>query len=98
MDAACRDRGRAQAGCERAAPLPDSAGPQHDEVKGSIFRFAGSKLRHIGNDYPLHPSVIERFAAAEVLNYDTMMPYRPENLRDHDAVKKYYGDPAKTAS
>jgi len=77
---------------------PDSAGPQHDEVKGSIFRFAGSKLRHIGNDYPLHPSVIERFAAAEVLNYDTMMPYRPENLRDHDAVKKYYGDPAKTAS
>jgi hypothetical protein len=77
---------------------PDSAGPQHDEVKGSIFRFAGSQLRHIGNDYPLHPSVIERFAAAEVLNYDTMMPYRPENLRDHDAVKKYYGDPAKTAS
>lgn len=22
---------------------PDSTGPQHDEVKGSIFRFAGSK-------------------------------------------------------
>lgn len=39
--------------------------------------------------------MIERFAAAEVLNYDTMMPYRPENLREHDAVKRYY-EPAKT--
>jgi len=73
---------------------PDSAGPQHDEVKGSIFRFAGSKLRKIGHDFPLHASVLERFAAAEVLNYDTMMPYRPENLREHDAVKRYYAQDA----
>ena len=75
---------------------PDSAGPQHDEVKGSVFRFAGSKLRPIANDAPLHPSVLDRFAAAGVLNYDTMMPYRPDNLRDHDAVKQFY-EPAKTA-
>ncbi len=74
---------------------PDCTGPQHDEVKGSIFRFAGTKPRHIGPDFPLHASVIERFAAAEVLNYNTMMPYRPENLRGHDAVKQFYADPAK---
>jgi hypothetical protein len=65
-------------------------------VKGSVFRFAGSKLRPIANDAPLHPSVLDRFAAAGVLNYDTMMPYRPDNLRDHDAVKQFY-EPAKTA-
>ena len=77
---------------------PDSTGPQHDEVKGSMFRFAGTTLRHVGPDFPLHPSVAERFAAAEVLNYDTMMPYRPENLRDHDAVKQFYADdPARKA-
>jgi uncharacterized protein (DUF2235 family) len=69
---------------------PDPGGPQHDEQKGSIFRFAGLKLRQIGHDYPLHPSVIERFKAPEVLNYDTMVPYRPENLREHDAVKGFY--------
>src|SRR4029077_9618831 len=35
---------------------PDPAGPQHDEQKGSIFRFAGLKLREIGPSFPLHPS------------------------------------------
>ena len=54
--------------------------------------------RHTGPDCPLHASVIVRFAAAEVLNYDTMMPYRPENLREHDSVKQFYADPAKKAS
>ena len=69
---------------------PDPTGPQHDEQKGSIFRFAGSKLRDIGTNYPLHPSVIERFKAAEVLVYDTLMPYRPENLRQHEQVTDFY--------
>ena len=69
---------------------PDPTGPQHDEAKGSIFRFAGVKPRRIGHDFPLHPSVIARFEAADVLNYDTVMPYRPDNLREHDAVKKFY--------
>lgn len=77
---------------------PDCTGPQHDEAKGTMFRFAGSELRHIGPDFPLHPSVIERFKATEVVNYDTMMPYRPENLREHDAVKQFYArDAAKKA-
>jgi len=69
---------------------PDPTGPQHDEQKGSIFRFAGLKLRDIGPTYPLHPSVIERFKAAEVLVYDTLMPYRPENLRQHEQVTDFY--------
>ena len=69
---------------------PDPTGPQHDEAKGSIFRFAGTHARHIGADYPLHPSVIERFKCDSVLNYDTVGAYRPENLRGHDAVKQYY--------
>lgn len=69
---------------------PDPTGPQHDEAKGGIFRFAGTKPRQIGHDFRLHPSVIERFNAAEVLNYDTVMPYRPENLSEHDQVKEFY--------
>jgi uncharacterized protein (DUF2235 family) len=69
---------------------PDPTGPQHDEAKGSIFRFAGTKPRRVGHDFPLHPSVVERFKAAEVLNYDTLMEYRPENLKEHDQVKEYY--------
>jgi hypothetical protein len=70
--------------------FPDSTGPQHDEVRSSMFRFFGKILRTIPNDAPLHPSVIERFNAAEILDYDTMKRYRPENLRDHYQVKQYY--------
>jgi uncharacterized protein (DUF2235 family) len=69
---------------------PDATGPQHDETRSSVFRFAPRALRHIPNDAPLHDSVLERFKAAEVLEYDTMKPYRPENLRNHEAVKQYY--------
>jgi len=70
---------------------PDPGGPQHDEAKSSmIFRLLRPKPRRIGRDFPLHPSVIERFKLADVLNYDSMVPYRPENLREHDQVKQYY--------
>ena len=69
---------------------PDPAGPQHDETRSSLFRLAPKVLRRIPNDAPLHPSVLERFKAAEVLDYDTMKPYRPANLHDHEAVKAFY--------
>ena len=68
---------------------PDPTGPQHDETRSSRIHWA-KKFREIPDDAPLHPSVIERFEAAEVLDYDTMRPYRPENLREHNAVKAYY--------
>jgi uncharacterized protein (DUF2235 family) len=38
----------------------------------------------------LHPSVLERFAALAILNYDLIAPYRPEPLRNHELVKHYY--------
>jgi len=69
---------------------PDPAGPQHDETRSSVFRFAPRVFRHIPNAAPLHPSVLERFKATEVLEYDTMKPYRPENLRSHEAVRQHY--------
>ena len=69
---------------------PDPTGPQHDETRRGLFRWAPRVLREIPNDAPLHPSVIQRFNAAEVLVYDTMTPYRPENLRTHNDVKQYY--------
>jgi hypothetical protein len=68
---------------------PDATGPQHDETRSSLFRFAPRVLRHIPNDALLHDSVLERFKAVEVLEYDTIKPYRPENLRNHKAVKQY---------
>ena len=72
---------------------PDPTGPQHDETRGSVFRFAPKVLRHIPDEAPLHPSVVERFKAAEVLQYNIMKRYRPENLRNHSAVKHYYQNP-----
>jgi uncharacterized protein (DUF2235 family) len=72
---------------------PDPTGPQHDETRGSLFRLAPRVLRQIPNDAPLHPSVLERLKAAEVLDYDIMRPYRPENLRNHEAVKNSYPKP-----
>jgi uncharacterized protein (DUF2235 family) len=69
---------------------PDPTGPQHDETRSSLFRLASTVLRQIPNDAKLHSSVLERFKAADVLDYDTMRPYRPENLRTHDLVKQNY--------
>jgi uncharacterized protein (DUF2235 family) len=47
-------------------------------------------LRKVPHDAPLHPSVLERFECAGVLDYDVVGPYRPEPLREHDKVKHYY--------
>jgi hypothetical protein len=70
--------------------FPNPYGPQHDETKSSLFRFAGKTLRKIDGDAPLHHSVIERFQAAEVLQYDLVKPYRPLNLRNHNQVRRFY--------
>lgn len=70
--------------------FPDATGPQHDEARSSFFRFFRKVPREIPIDAPLHPSVIERFKFREILDYDTMKPYRPENLRHHKAVNEFY--------
>lgn len=69
----------------------DPAGPQHDETKSSrVFRWMPKKLRSLRKDATLHPSVIERFKAGKVLQYDRLADYRPENLRDHKDVGPFY--------
>ncbi len=47
-------------------------------------------IRKIPIDAPLHPSVLERFQLAGVLQYDVTGPYRPEALKEHLKVKHYY--------
>ncbi|WP_308163760.1 phospholipase effector Tle1 domain-containing protein [Bradyrhizobium sp. SRL28] len=69
---------------------PDPTGPQHDETRSSVFKYAKKSIRPLRNDYPLHPSVLERLQAGKVLNYDRYEDYRPENLRDHNEAKNFY--------
>ena len=83
----------------RVYPSPD--GPQHDECRKGfpgIWKWLGfkwkTKYRDIERDAPLHSSVLERFAAGAVLDYDVLAAYRPEPLRKHDQVNRYYGEAA----
>jgi hypothetical protein len=69
---------------------PDPTGPQHDETKSSVFKFAGKLVRKADPKCPLHPSVLDRFQAPSVLHYDEIKQYRPENLRNHERVKHLY--------
>ncbi|MGF9763256.1 DUF2235 domain-containing protein [Microvirga sp. 0TCS3.31] len=73
---------------------PSSAGPQHDECKTGRFGHLWEKgRRDVPEDAVLHPSVKERFEQPQVLHYDEMKPYRPENLRHHQDVRQYYDRP-----
>lgn len=72
---------------------PDATAMQHDEAKSSIFRFAKRKIRAPFREAPVHPTVIERFKAQEVLQYDVMTSYRPEGLKHHKLVRTYYEQP-----
>jgi hypothetical protein len=63
---------------------------QHDECRGLVFRFAKKIDRKIPTDATLHESVYERFELGPVLQYDLMLPYRPEGLRHHEKLKEYY--------
>jgi hypothetical protein len=74
---------------------PDPLGPQRDEREPGYLggRFKWSEgLRNIQDEAILHSTVLERFAAnGGVQHFYYRMPYRPENLRSHANVKKYYG-------
>jgi hypothetical protein len=73
---------------------PDPAGPQHDETLSSLlFSRTGKTPRVIGHDFPLHDSVVQRFKASAVVQYNVLKPYRPVNLRGHDEVKLFYASP-----
>jgi hypothetical protein len=70
---------------------PDPSGPQHDETKSSrVFKWIGGQPRPVRPDAPLHPSVIARFKAGDVLHYDVMQNYRPTNLNGHQATVGFY--------
>ena len=69
---------------------PDPAALQHDETRGFAFRFARTHLRPVPKDAPLHPSVIARFDFDGVQHHDVDLPYRPRNLRGHEAVDRAY--------
>lgn len=85
---------------------PDPGGLQHCEVTSAIdrievsvpgwvqrrFRFTGWRvaLRDVKPDHKLHPSVLARFALPEVPQCSGRAPYRPEVLRTHPAVIRYY--------
>lgn len=72
---------------------PDPCGPQHDAREPGylwgLIKYAKA-LRPVNPDAILHPSVYTRFAAARVPQFYEMKPYRPENLRGHEKLRKYY--------
>jgi hypothetical protein len=81
---------------------PDPLGPQHDEREpgylGDRFKW-DEGLREVKDEAILHSTVLERFAAeGGVQHYYQQMPCRPENLRSHTKVKKYYGPEASTSN
>ena len=57
---------------------PAADGMQHDECRGLVFRYANKIDRKIDTDATLHSLVYERFKLPAVLQYDLMLPYRPE--------------------
>lgn len=76
-------------------------GMQHSEVASFQDAFPAwlpvwlrrgwkEKLRDIADDAPLHPAVVDRFAATAVSHYGVSAPYRPANLRFHRAVSGFY--------
>jgi uncharacterized protein (DUF2235 family) len=72
---------------------PSADGPQHDETRGSVFRFAGKVDRDPAADATLHPTVLQRLQwPGGVLQYDEIAPYRPEALRNHNACSWAYAE------
>lgn len=74
--------------------FPDSGGMQHDEIAAYREKlhvsFWRRELRKIPIDAPLHGSVVERFECDSVKNFRAWSKYRPDNLKSHNKVAKYY--------
>src|SRR5262249_3353082 len=82
---------------------PDAAGPQHDECKAGRWQH-GVRILPAGPDgesrATMHKSVYARFAVPDVVQYDLMAAYRPDNIRKHVDFAHYYvpGAPAPTGA
>jgi uncharacterized protein (DUF2235 family) len=69
---------------------PSHKGMQHDETRTGIFSHAAKLNRTIIANATLHSSVEDRFKESQVLQYDLMLPYRPEGLKMHEGLLAYY--------
>lgn len=69
--------------------FPSAKGMQHDECKSGRLPWK-TGTRKIPRDAPLHPTVLERFELNDILHFDEVRHYRPDALRNHLAVAKYY--------
>lgn len=73
---------------------PDPKGMQHEETYmlklGPIKKRWAAKPRMVGENFPLHPSVIERLEADAVSHLGEIKPYRPEQLKNHEAARKFF--------
>lgn len=75
---------------------PDPLGLQHREdvmVNFGILRIGWKKgIRKVGDDFPLHPSVVERLAADQVAQSSDVKPYRPKQLKGRNDLRQYYDE------
>lgn len=73
---------------------PDPLGLQHREdamVKLGPFQIGWKKgVRDVGDDFPLHPSVIERMKADAVAQSGEVKAYRPIQLAGRSELKSYF--------
>jgi hypothetical protein len=73
---------------------PDPMGLQHREdamVKLGPLQIGWKKgVRDVGDDFPLHPSVIERMKADAVAQSGEVKAYRPIQLAGRRELKSYY--------
>ena len=83
--------------------FPLSNGIQHSEIKFTIeiwpnwwpekLRFSWPReIRNIDQNAILHHTVLERFESKTINDYGCCKPYRPEALKNHNKVKKYYSE------
>src|SRR3546814_823745 len=80
---------------------PDFGGPQHSQVASFRDSYPSwwpkswrlswpAEPREIAPNATLHPSVLRRFKLDQVVQFGTTGPYRPEALRYHSELKRFY--------
>jgi hypothetical protein len=83
-----------QINADKLYVMPDAQGMQHEETYmfafGPLKKKWPSKPREISANFPLHPTVIERLETDLVSHSGDMRPYRPQQLKEHPAAKKFY--------
>jgi hypothetical protein len=97
-EAACTVRGGIKVDQSILHRYPSADGMQHDERKVGFpiltswlrLTWQGAQRDIKDPNAPLHDSVYGRFALPGVLQYESVLPYRPEGLRLHTKLTDYY--------